>query len=307
MKQLTDTVLMIAPTQFGFNEQTAESNGFQNKSMAIGPDELQNLALREFQTFVAVLESNGIKVLEFEDLKPSLSPDSIFPNNWFSTHLEGKIISYPMLANNRRLERRKDILDKLIRDFSLVHLALESLENNDPPLILEGTGSMVLDRLNKVVYAVNSSRTNEQALDKFAQVLDYSICSFNAYGSDGKDIYHTNVLMCLGDEFIAIGLDNIDKKDRARVLESVQKFNKAIIPLKPHQVNLCFAGNMLQLRNNKNEKILVLSQSAYACLEPLQISELLKYNHRLLPISIPTIELFGGGSVRCMMAEIFSK
>lgn len=307
MKQLTNTVLMIAPSQFGFNDQTAESNSFQNKSLTIAPDELQNLALKEFQTFVATLKSNGIEVLEFEDLKPSLSPDSIFPNNWFSTHSEGKIISYPMLANNRRLERRKDILNKLISDFSLDHLALDSLENNNPPLILEGTGSMVLDRINKVAYAVDSSRTDKQALDKFAELMDYSICSFNAYGADGKDIYHTNVLMCLGEEFVVIGLDNIDHKDRASVMESFQKYKKNIIPLKSHQVNLCFAGNMLQLRNSENKRILVLSQSAYSSLEPIQINELLKYNDHLLPISIPTIELFGGGSVRCMMAEIFSK
>lgn len=306
MRQITDTVLMISPTQFGFNAETAESNSFQNKSLAIAPEEIQNLALKEFQAFVGTLKTNGIEVIEFQDANPSVAPDSIFPNNWFSTHSEGKIITYPMLAKNRRLERRKDIIRQLITEFSYDHLPLEHLENSQPPLILEGTGSLVLDRINKVAYAVNSSRTCKEAFKEFSQLLDYSLCSFNAYGSDGLDIYHTNVLMCIGEEFVAIGLDNIDAKDRKRVLESFEKHHKSIIPLKPYQVNLCFTGNMLQLRNKENERVLVLSQSAYSSLEPLQISELQKYNDRLLPISIPTIELFGGGSVRCMMAEIFS-
>ena len=184
---------------------------------------------------------------------------------------------------------------------------MEYLEKNVPPQILEGTGSMVLDRVNKIIYAVNSRRTDIFALEEFAKLLGYTICSFNAYGSDGQAIYHTNVLMCMGEDFVVIGMDNIDPNDKNLVLESFQKTNKALIPLKDFQVNLCFAGNMLQLRNKDKERILLMSQSAYSSLDPLQISELMKYNEKLLPISIPTIELFGGGSVRCMMAEIFSK
>lgn len=307
MKQITDTVLMISPSQFGFNDQTAETNSFQNKSLAIGATEIQNLALKEFQTFVETLKANGINIIEFQDFQPSLSPDSIFPNNWFSTHSNGTLISYPMLAKNRRLERRKDILDQLRESYGFDHISLEHLEKNVPPKILEGTGSMVLDRNNRVVYAVNSSRTDKLALEEFAKIMAYTICSFDAFGLDGKSIYHSNVLMSMGEDFVIIGMDNIASEDKNLLLESFQKTKKALIPLKDFQVNLCFAGNMLQLRNKDMERILVMSQSAFSSLDPLQINELMKYNEKLLPINIPTIELYGGGSVRCMMAEIFVK
>lgn len=303
--QTTDTVLMISPSQFGFNEQTAESNSFQNKSLAIAQSEIQNLALAEFQSFANTLRNNGIEVIEFQDYIPALSPDSIFPNNWFSTHSEGKILTYPMLTDNRRRERRVDIRKALMESYNYEHISLEHLEDKNPPSILEGTGSLVLDRENKIAYAVLSERTSLEGLEEFKNRLGYEICSFRAYGSDSKSLYHTNVLMVLGEDFVAIGMENIHPEDQEMVLGFIAKSEKALIPLKPFQINYCFAGNMLQLRTRNGERVLVLSQSAFSSLNPLQMEELMKYNDKLLPIGIPTIEMFGGGSVRCMMAEIF--
>lgn len=307
MDQITDTVLMISPSQFGFNDQTAESNSFQQKGFGLAVEEIQKLALSEFKAFVKQLKQNGIEVIEYQDQIPCLSPDSIFPNNWFSTHSDGKLISYPMFAENRRRERRKDILHDLIKDYDFEHISLEHLENGKPPQILEGTGSMVLDRVNKIAFAVNSSRTSISALKTFGEAASYKTISFDAYASDGKPIYHTNVLMSIGENFVAIGLENIDPKQKSQIIDSLKNLKKEIIELSPFQINHCFAGNILQLKNKDGDRLLIISQSAYSSLSPMQLHQFQKHHDRIIGISIPSIELYGGGSVRCMMAEIFQK
>ena len=300
-QQTAHSVLMIQPTRFAFNEQAFQTNSFQHRSKE-NAQALQEKAELEFILFVDQLNDHGIDVYHYLDLANSTTPDSIFPNNWFSTHCEGWLCLYPMAVPNRRGERRSDIIEDLIemgydlKDFS---------ENESAGHFLEGTGSLIFDHDNKVVYAALSPRTEKELFEKVAQELGYRPISFKAYGKDGEAIYHTNVMMCIGQEFITIGLDTIDPQDRSRVEEELEKSGKAIIPLSNTQVYEHFAGTMLQVQNRLGERILVLSLKAYDSLNEQQHDLLSERTDAFLPISIPTIEYIGGGSVRCMMAEIF--
>lgn len=305
MSFLTDTILMVEPSNFGFNVDTAISNSFQLKPEGFSDVQLADQALQEFQSFVKQLEDHGVKVLMFKDKPNSQSPDSIFPNNWFSTHPSGELISYPMAIANRRLERREDILQHLISVYSYQHLALHYYEEQTPPLFLEGTGSMVLDRENKTAYASLSPRTHILLLEEFCDKLAYSLVSFQSFGPADEAIYHTNVMMCIGDHFALVGLDTIHKKDRNRLIKSLENNNKEVIELSNDQVYQSFAGNMIQLRNMANEKVLVLSKAAFDSLNAHQLERINHYNDHIITAPIPTIEACGGGSVRCMIAEIF--
>lgn len=301
-----NTVLMVKPVQFGFNDEAFVTNKFQKKVDNLSQSEVQEKALQEFNFFVEKLKALKVNVLVYNDSKESFTPDSIFPNNWISTHSNGMIFTYPMLAKNRQLERRKDIVLDLFSRFGFSYLIeLEDYEDAEPPKYLEGTGSMVLDHQKRIIYAAISPRTDENVLAEFAKHLRYKVVSFTAYGAQKEKMYHTNVMMCVGEKYIIIGENTIAEEDRERVMETVRKANKAVIELTNEQVYEHFAGNMLQLRNSDDETILVMSEAAYASLTKEQLKKLNKHNDHLLGVAIPTIEKIGGGSARCMLAEVY--
>jgi len=300
------TVLMVKPVQFGFNEEAFVTNKFQQKAVNTPQSELQDKALQEFNLVVEKLIELKVNVLVYSDSKETFTPDSIFPNNWISTHSNGMVFTYPMLAKNRQLERRKDIVLDLFSRFGFSYLIeLEGYENAKPPKYLEGTGSMVLDNQKRIVYAAISPRTDESLLAEFAKHLRYKVVSFTAYGAEKEKIYHTNVMMCVGEKYIIIGTNTIAEEDREEVMGIVRKANKAVIELTNKQVYEHFAGNMLQLRNNDNETVLVMSEAAYNSLTKEQLKKLNKHNDHLLSVAIPTVEKIGGGSARCMLAEVY--
>jgi len=301
MMQNTAHLLMIQPVNFGFNAQTAVNNTFQKN---MGGD-LQQKALKEFTYFVAVLRKNKIDVTVVEDSLYPATPDSIFPNNWISFHADGRIFLYPMFAVNRRLERKAAILDAVKANFSVTEIVdLTGSENEG--LFLEGTGSMVLDRENKIVYACLSPRTDKKLLNEFCKLVDYSPVTFSATDNTGVDIYHTNVMMCVAETFAVLCLEAIpDKEEKANLVNSLRETNKEIVDISLQQLNH-FAGNMLQAVNADGELLLVMSTQAYQSLTESQI-EMLQKNNRIIHSSLNTIETAGGGSARCMMAEVFLK
>jgi hypothetical protein len=297
---LTSSILMIRPVSFGFNEQTAESNVFQKRS----PDEqnTQAKALVEFDAFVNKLRQNDLDVIVVNDTDEPHTPDSIFPNNWVSFHENGEVYLYPMQAENRRLERRNDIIEQLSNQFIINEVDdLSYFEKQGK--FLEGTGSMVLDRENKLAYACISPRTNVEVIDAFCKKSGYQSVLFHAVDQNNKAIYHTNVLMCMGDEFVVICLDAIpDEKEKALLTSSFAKTNKEIIAISQHQLN-AFAGNMLELKNKNGEKLLIMSVRAYQSLSTQQIKSL-ETHCKIIDSDLNVIENIGGGSARCMIAEV---
>jgi hypothetical protein len=299
-QQTTSTILMISPVNFGFNEQTAGSNAFQNRNAI--QQQVQDKALNEFDNLVNVLQENGVEVIVVDDTPEPHTPDSIFPNNWVSFHQDGNVFLYPMMAENRRLERREDIIMQLEDEFKINHVVdLSRFEHENK--FLEGTGSMVLDRENKIAYACLSPRTNKEVLDLFCMQSGYKSVLFHAVDENGMDIYHTNVLMCIGSKFAVICLDSIaDEKEKAEVIASLNATHKEIVAISFAQMNR-FAGNMLELKNKEGENLLVMSQNAYRSLNEDQKTTLQKHC-KLLYADINTIENNGGGSTRCMIAEV---
>ncbi len=301
MEQTTSKVFMVMPVRFGFNPQTAGNNAFQKKGYEAGS---QDNALSEFMAYVSLLRANGITVVVAEDTDSPFTPDSIFPNNWFSTHEDGTLVLYPMFAFNRRNERKPEFLELIRKNFNLkrvVDLTFWEEEN----LFLEGTGSMILDRVNKVVYACRSPRTCEKVLADFCKQLQYTSVLFDAVDENGLQIYHTNVMMSIGTRFAFVCLESIsDTSSRKNVTDSLISAGKEIVDLSFDQMNH-FAGNMLELRNKEGQKFLVMSGTARKSLTPSQSKLLLGYYHRLLAPPLDTIELNGGGSARCMIAELF--
>ncbi|MBT5858712.1 MAG: amidinotransferase [Flavobacteriales bacterium] len=306
MKQITNTILMIQPIDFRYNEQTAVNNYYQQVLDGLSTEQTQKNALSEFNTFVDNLRKKGIDVIVVEDTKTPDTPDSIFPNNWVSFHESGNVAIYPMCAENRRDERREDILDILVDNYNFeINYVKDFTEFEDHNKYLEGTGSMVLDRENKMCYASISVRTDEQAVLQWCDVFNYTPICFTAnqdVEGERKEIYHTNVMMCVADKYVIICLDTIDDKDEKKWLKgSLEDSGKEIIEITEDQ-NHRFAGNMLQLMGD--EKYLVMSKSAYDSLTEIQIEKIEKYNP-IISSSLDTIEACGGGSARCMMAEIF--
>ena len=306
MRQITNTILMIKPLGFRYNEQTAVNNYYQKIIDNLTPKETQEDALNEFRNFVVKLRKYGVEVIVIEDVDTSDTPDSIFPNNWVSFHNDGRIVLYPMCAKNRRDERRKDIFDILVNDYLFAINGIQDftqLEEEDK--FLEGTGSMVLDRENKICYAAISVRTDKFAVMKFCKEFSYIPVCFTAtqdIGSQRMKIYHTNVMMCIADKFAVICLDAIeDEKERKYVIQSLAKTGKDIIEITEVQKNR-FAGNMLQVMGH--EPLLVMSTSAYSSLMKEQ-KEAIEKHCPILHTSLDTIEACGGGSARCMIAEIF--
>jgi hypothetical protein len=298
--QTTPHILMIRPVAFGLNQQTAISNAFQNTDAP--QKNVQEKALVEFDAFVDKLRVHNVNVTVIEDTLEPHTPDSIFPNNWISFHKEGSIFLYPMQAENRRLERRDDIIDELSTIFDIREVNdLSATENNGE--YLEGTGSMVLDRENKISYACLSIRTQRKVLDIFCKETGYTSFTFHAVDENGMAIYHTNVMMCIGDQFVVICLDTIrDVTERGLIIKRFEDTGKEIIEISLQQMNH-FAGNMLQVLNKKGKSFLVMSGSAHDNLNDSQIAQINKYTE-ILSSPIPTIEENGGGSARCMMAEI---
>ncbi len=294
---------MVRPANFMFNEQTAVTNAFQTNDEGGRAANVNTLALQEFDNFVLKLKEAGVNVIVMHDTLNPIKPDAIFPNNWISFHGNGTLITYPMATENRRLERREDIIDALGLIFNINNrYSFETSEQENQ--FLEGTGSMILDRPNKIVYACLSPRTDIFLLDRFCLLMGYQLVSFFSTDRDGKEIYHTNVMMAIADRYAVICLESIkDEEKRNEVRNSLERSGKEVIELTFDQV-LHFAGNMLQVEGYPGQRILVMSQQAYDSLAQSQIEKLKSYNP-ILAIPIDTIEKYGGGSVRCMMAEVF--
>lgn len=308
-QQTANTVLMIRPVRFGFNEETALTNSFQSAIPQLSANQIQDIALLEFDNFVQKLQQHGVEVLVVEDTLYPHTPDSIFPNNWLSTHQNGTVATYPMKTPNRREERREDILAALSDTFGLIINKREHFEQHEHKgQMLEGTGSLVLDRVHRIAYASVSERTNPGLVLEWVQRMNYqSAVLFSAYDTKGL-VYHTNVVMCIGEGFAVLGSHAIaNTRERLHVMQQLENTGHEIIEVSNEQLLNHYAGNMLQLRNKQGERILVLSQQAYDSLDYRQIKALQRHNDLLLPIPIHVIETIGGGSVRCMLCEVFLK
>ncbi len=304
--QITDSIFMVRPAHFYRNDQTAINNYFQQEAGKVSRAEIQARALEEFDLFVNKLRLHNIHVEIFEDTTSDETPDSIFPNNWLTLHDDGVILTYPMFAENRRQERRQDIIDQLRSEF-FVHEVKSFTEWEEKGKFLEGTGSLILDRPNRIVYAALSKRTSQEVLEDFCDTLGYKSVQFTALQTVDDHrlpIYHTNVMMSVGENFAVVCLDCIDDPvERAKVDFSLKKTGKEVIPISEKQVNN-FAGNILQVRNANGKAIIVMSEAARDSYSSKQIKALERHGH-ILSSPIPTIEKYGGGGVRCMMAEIF--
>jgi hypothetical protein len=301
--QLASAVLMIRPARFQSNPQTAESNRFQGKTSA-SPEAQHAAALAQFEALAEALENAGVQVVVFDDTPEPHTPDAIFPNNWISFHADGSVVLYPMEAENRRTERRRDIIDSLAEDHAFaVRNVIDLTHHEKQGHFLEGTGSMVLDRVNRIAYACLSSRTHLDALGEFAQRLDYEPLTFDAVDQDGVSIYHTNVLMNVGEKVAVICDEAIPRKEqRQAVLESLAGSGHEVIRLTFAQLQ-GFAGNMLELKSANGRRVTAMSEQARRSLDDDQMAKLAA-NGDIVSAAIDTIECSAGGSVRCMLAEI---
>ncbi|MBM3415021.1 MAG: amidinotransferase [Bacteroidetes bacterium] len=296
------TILMVRPAAFGFNEETVANNYFQHNP-DISKEEVQQKALSEFDAMVEKLRSNGMDVVVINDTAEPPKPSAIFPNNWLSTSPEGKLFVYPMYAPGRRLEKRDEVLKMLAKDF-VVKDVQDWSEFEAEERFLEGTGSMVMDHGNRLIYAAISERTNLSVLEKFAAANGYQAIVFLAADKQSRPVYHTNVVMTLGENFCVLCEEAIEEEwELIAVRQLLESTHHTIIPITKEQMHQ-FAGNMLEVKNKKGENILVLSQNAFNSLRKEQ-REMLEAYARLLPVAVPTIEQVEGGSVRCMMAEVF--
>ncbi len=307
MRQITDTILMVRPVNFRMNEQTAVNNYYQMDLEDVSPEAVQSRALKEFDEFVRKLRSEGIQVIVFQDTKNPDTPDSIFPNNWISFHENGDVVLYPMFAENRRLERDERVLDLLEKEGFIIHNIIDYTSAEIENVFLEGTGSLILDRQHSKAYCALSPRANEELLIEFCEDFDYEPVIFHANQSVNGErlaIYHTNVMMCLGEKFSVICLNSIDdKSERKNVVKHLKADGKEVIDITEEQLGN-FAGNMLQVANNKGKKFVIMSLAALESLSKNQIKSIEKHGE-IISSSLDTIETCGGGSARCMMAEVF--
>jgi hypothetical protein len=299
---------MIRPLAFNYNVQTAVNNHYQNANDFDSNSNQINLSAQiEFDNFVLKLRSFGVDVIVFQDDDKFDTPDSVFPNNWISFHSNGDIALYPMFAENRRNERREDVVKYIEKNRYLINNVIDYSSAEESNIFLEGTGSIVLDRLNRKAYCAVSDRSNEELLIEFCEDFEYTPVVFNAFQSVNEArelIYHTNVMMCVADNFVIICLDCIDdKKERNNVIAHLKEDGKEIIKISENQVN-SFAGNMLQILDRNNNSLLIMSESAYNVLTRAQKDIINKYA-KIVFSSLNTIETYGGGSARCMMAEVF--
>ncbi|MGR6655427.1 citrulline utilization hydrolase CtlX [Pseudomonas mosselii] len=298
--QTTNTVLMIRPARFAFNPDTAANNRFQQAPS--DPQAASEKALEEFDGYVDTLRQHGVNVLVVQDTPEPHTPDSIFPNNWWSSHADGSLVLYPMEGENRRLERSKGVLAVLRERFAIQRtIDLSPLEQQN--LFLEGTGSMVLDREHRISYACHSGRTHEHALRQFAERLDYRLCLFHAVDRRQAPIYHSNVMMNVGRQLAVACLDALPRHDERRALEhSLRDTGKQVLALNFDQLEN-FAGNMLEVHDRDGRSLLVMSRSAWHALDADQRRQVERHSHPLV-VNIDHIERIGGGSARCMLAEV---
>jgi len=297
--QTTSHILMIRPVNFAFNRETAVTNAFQVES---NDSEVQQKAIREFDSFVDKLRSKRIDVIVINDTPEPYTPDSIFPNNWISFHNNGDVVLYPMFAENRRLERKPNVIAEIKSKFSVSN-TIDLSNYEEQHRYLEGTGSIVLDREKRLAYACVSPRTDENLFTLFCEKMNYEPVMFHAVDAKGGAIYHTNVMMCVGDKFVVICLDSIIKaSEKKKVTDKILDSGKELINITLEQMN-CFAGNMLQVNDRDGKKYLVMSTQAYESLTREQVNKLQGYNE-IIHSPLDTIEKNGGGSARCMMAEV---
>ncbi|HLV38695.1 citrulline utilization hydrolase CtlX [Xanthomarina sp.] len=306
MQQTTNTILMIRPINFRMNEQTAVNNYFQEE-LDLKNAVINKKAQEEFDGFVDKLRHIGVQVIVIDDTEEFDTPDSIYPNNWISFHQNGDVALYPMFAENRRLERREDVLEKLETLGYNINQIVDYTSAEEEHIFLEGTGSLILDRVNRKAYCALSARADEELMIEFCEDFEYTPIIFTAYQTvenERKVIYHTNVMMTLADTFAIICLDAIDdKKERKNVVKHLKEDGKEVIAITEKQV-ANFAGNMLQVKGENDKRYLIMSQAAYDCLTPAQIKTIERHCE-ILSSSLETIETCGGGSARCMMAEVF--
>jgi hypothetical protein len=307
MAQTTSNILMIRPVAFNYNAQTAENNYYQTAADASQADSIQSLALVEFNTFVATLEEAGVDVLVVDDTPEPPTPDSIFPNNWVSFHEDGSIFLYPMFAPNRRQERRMDVLDQLrLADYRITQI-VDMTDSEEEGRYLEGTGSLVLDRENRIAYACISVRTHADLLAQWAAQTGYRTVTFDAMQNVNGEllpIYHTNVMMSVGTEIAIVCADSVkDAVQREELLSTLKKTGKHIVLISEEQKHE-YAGNMLEVKNKDGQPLMVMSSQAYHSLSKQQVAEIEAFCS-IVHSDIRTIETYGGGSARCMMAEIF--
>ena len=300
MAQNTNQIIMVKPANFGFNNETSNSNSFQN-NVSQDCDSIQNKVISEFDSMVEILRSEGVDVTIWNDSKKPKNPDAIFPNNWISMHAEGLLIIYPMNALNRRLEKRKEFIQTITNNYKvqkIINLSSYELQNK----FLEGTGSIIFDHINKIAYACISPRTNKELFEEVCQAIKYSSISFNAFDEEGKEIYHTNVMMFIGNSITTICLESIkDKKERQLVKKALKSNNFRIIDINYSQMK-AFCGNLLEIEIPNKKNIIAMSRSAKNAFTENQLKQIELF-HKPVEIEINTIERIGGGSVRCMILE----
>lgn len=306
MRQITDTVLMVRPVAFRMNEQTAVNNYFQ-EGLHMDKEQINKKAQEEFDAFVDKLRSVGVNVIVIDDDEKLDTPDSIFPNNWVTFHEDATAVIYPLFAENRRRERRAEIFEKIEAEGYLIKEVIDYTSAEEEDLFLESTGVLILDRINEKAYCALSPRANEELLIEFCEDLEFTPVIFNAYQDvDGRrmPIYHTNVMMCLAENFAVICLDSIDDpKERKNVVKHLKADGKEIIEISEAQLHH-YAGNMLQVQGSGGKKYLVMSEAARKSLLPVQIAAIEKHCE-ILSSDLTTIETCGGGSARCMLAEVY--
>jgi hypothetical protein len=303
-RQTTRHILMVRPANFGFNEETAENNAFQSRDGRLSPAEIRKKAMEEFDRFVAALRAEGVHVIVARDSSRPVKPDAIFPNNWVTFHQEGFLVTYPMFAPTRRRERRRQVLETVLQEGFRSDRRVNLEFNEKLNRYLEGTGSVIFDHQHRLAYACLSPRTDRALLDDLCAEIGYQPVAFHAVDAEGRDIYHTNVMMTLGETFVVICLDSVrDNAERNLLLQTFRRTEKTVVDITLEQMN-AFAGNMLQVRNHRDETLLVMSERAFRALQPAQIRTLGQHT-RLFHAPLDTIETYGGGSARCMMAEVF--
>ncbi len=303
--QAPQAIMMVRPLHFAYNEETASSNAFQQAHGKENVEGIRKASNQEFEACLKRLRQHDVEVIDFTPNDAFETTDEVFPNNWVSFHEDGKVILYPMLAPSRRAERRIDFITALDKKYGFVVSDIIDLSHYESQgLFLEGTGSMVIDYQHKICYANISPRTHLQLLEKVCQILDCSCCHFRAVDENGQDIYHTNVLMCVASKYAVVCLNAIrDEADRNKVVQSLESTGHEIVDIDYAQMS-AFAGNMMEVRDQKGVSLIIMSQSAHQSLREKQIVTLEQYS-KIVSVDIPTIEKYGGGSMRCMMAGIF--
>lgn len=301
MRQAAAKIMMVRPAHFGYDPLTAKTNSFQQTEGADQKHNIQQTAIDEFNSAVNTLRTKGVEVVVIDDTDEPKKPNAVFPNNWVSFH-NGRVILYPMLAENRRWERRIDLLDQLVDEGVPVNEIIDISKYEEDNKFLESTGSVVIDYEHDLAYACLSSRTDRDVLDKLCEINGYEPVLFESFNKDGLAVYHTNVVMCLASKYAVICAESIKPDQRFDVIRTLEETGHEVVEITMDQM-YAFAGNMLEVLDSAGQSILVMSQTAYDSLSEDQVQSLSKYS-AMQTVSIPTIEKYGGGSVRCMMCRV---